>query len=197
MIRNHPGRQFSAFQRHQHSAAGKGIDERGRITDGEQSTRGCDGMPAESFERNSEPWCACLSMLEGVSCPPVLADDCSHHVLGLGSRLAHRARRGDEAKIASTIFHAAKAAVAAAIKINLTSTRRDLSAFQMCFESNQRCALWFRRLPGFSDPTGEGPGSSGGIDRNWRSIADFVSGVLDHHSFYTIVFRYQIDDVRI
>src|SRR5436190_1932448 len=102
-------------------------------------------------------------------------------MLSFSSRLAHRPRRGDETKIAAAIFHAAKAAVAAAIEIDLTCTRRDLSSFQMCFVSNQRRSLWFYRLPGFRDTTGEGPGSSRGIDCHWRSVGYFSFGVLDDH----------------
>src|SRR5437660_6876796 len=109
-------------------------------------------------------------MREGETSTSILAEDFTHYAFSIGAAFAHVARRGNEAKIAETVFKGAQSAVSTAIKIDFAGIGIDTDVCQMSLESNQRRPLWFRSILSLSHATGQGPRSSRGVDRYGRMV---------------------------
>ena len=107
MITNYSCGQFATLQGHQHSATRERIDERGRISNRQESSGRSNSVAPETFQRNREPGCVCPRLLERMCCPAVLADDFAHYALCVRSTFPYVPRRGDKAKIAEATFDTA------------------------------------------------------------------------------------------
>ena len=187
--------QLATLQRHQHAAAGKRIDEGCRIANGQQTFRGRDLMPAKTLKRHGEPSRTRPGVCQGVSCAGVLTDKFAHHALGISGASAHVTRRRDEAKIATAIFDAAEAAIAAPIKIDFARAGCDARVFKMRFERHQRSTVRFR--PVRPHATSKCASTSRGVNRDRGAITDLVAGALQSDTANVFLFKNQIHNLRI
>src|SRR5512133_2005951 len=140
MVNNHFGRKLTAFERHQYAAAGERIDERRGVADREQAFRRRGTLPAELFPTGTEPFGSSLRGFERVTRARVLHHHLAHDAIGIGVAALHLLGADDETEIARAGFDTVESAVAAAVEIDLTRTRRDTRVLKMRFKGDQ---FWF------------------------------------------------------
>src|ERR1051326_3312164 len=93
------GREFTTLHCHEHSAAGKWIDERSGVANREESFGGRQFMTAEFFQGNCQPGTLHVCISQRLSSAPVLTNHFAHYAFSISATAPHIGRGSDKQQI--------------------------------------------------------------------------------------------------